>query len=177
MEKDKPSRTVGNRPSLLSRAAPAKDHRLLPRSTGPPPLEIIRSSSLNRERLARGGSMNFNSILIGTEDPKRLKDYYSKLFGKPSFEDEAYSSWQIGSGFVSVGPHDEVQGKNSHPGRIIWNIETPNVKEEFDRLKAAGATVIKDPYKPSEDFDMWIATFADPDENYFQIQSPMEEMG
>ena len=29
--------------------------------------------------------MNFNSILIGSEDPARLAEYYTKLFGKPAF--------------------------------------------------------------------------------------------
>ena len=28
--------------------------------------------------------MNFNNILIGSENPERLKDYYTKLFGKPT---------------------------------------------------------------------------------------------
>jgi hypothetical protein len=27
--------------------------------------------------------LNLNSILIGSEDPHRLVDYYSRLFGKP----------------------------------------------------------------------------------------------
>jgi predicted enzyme related to lactoylglutathione lyase len=117
--------------------------------------------------------MNFNSILIGSDDPKRLSDYYSRLFGTPTMDDGGYSGWLIGSGFVSVGPHSEVHGKNSEPGRVIWNIETPDVKGEFDRLKAAGATVVREPYN----FDMfpnaWIATLADPDGNYFQLMSPM----
>jgi predicted enzyme related to lactoylglutathione lyase len=118
--------------------------------------------------------MNLNSILIGSENPERLTDYYTKLFGKPSFEDGGYSSWQLGTGSMTVGPHDQVTGKSAHPGRVIWNLETPDVKGEFERLKAAGATVIKEPYKPGEEFEMWIATFADPDDNYFQIGSPME---
>ncbi|MEA2612692.1 MAG: hypothetical protein QOI52_651, partial [Chloroflexota bacterium] len=90
--------------------------------------------------------MNFNSILIGSEDPKRLVDYYSKLFGKPGMDEGGYAGWQIGSGFVTVGPHSEVHGKNSEPGRMIWNIETADVKGEFEKLKAAGAIVIREPY-------------------------------
>ena len=35
--------------------------------------------------------MNFNGILIGSEDPKRLADYYRKLFGEPGFEYEEYT--------------------------------------------------------------------------------------
>ncbi len=117
--------------------------------------------------------MNFNSILIGSEDPQRLADYYTKLFGEPQMSDGGYTGWQIGGGFVTVGPHSEVNGKNVHPGRLIWNIETTDVKGEFDRLVAAGATVVREPYG-FEQMEGQIATLADPDDNYFQLMSPME---
>ena len=117
--------------------------------------------------------MNLNSILIGSEDPKRLTDYYTRLFGKPGFDEGGYTGWQIGMGFLTVGPHDQVKGQNMHPGRVIWNIETSDVKGEFERFKAAGATVVAEPYQPGEEPEMWIATFADPDDNYFQLLSPM----
>jgi hypothetical protein len=55
--------------------------------------------------------MNLNTVLIGSEDPKRLTDYYTKLFGKPSTEDGSYAGWQIGNASITVGPHDEVKGK------------------------------------------------------------------
>jgi predicted enzyme related to lactoylglutathione lyase len=42
---------------------------------------------------------------------------------------------------VTVGPHDQVRGRNPQPG------EAP---------------------------EGWIATFSDPDDNYFQLLSPME---
>ena len=76
----------------------------------------------------------------------------------------------------SVGPHDEVKGKNAHPGRLIWNIETTDVKGEFDKMKAAGAIVIREPYSFEGYPDSWIATLADPDDNYFQLMTPMPEM-
>ena len=118
--------------------------------------------------------MDFNSILIGTEDPKRLTDYYAKLFGAPTFEDGGYTGWQVGSGWITIGPHDEVTGRNPQPGRLILNIESADVKGDFERFKAAGATVIKEPYGPGEEADQGlIATFADPDDNYFQLMSPM----
>ena len=118
--------------------------------------------------------MQFNSILIGSEDPKRLVEYYTKLFGKPGMEDGGYAGWQFGAGFVSIGAHDQVKGKSAHPGRIIWNLETADVKREFDRLKAAGAIVIREPYSFEGYPDSWIATLADPDDNYFQLMTPME---
>ena len=117
--------------------------------------------------------MNLNSILIGSADPQRLTDYYTRLFGAPGWNDGGYSGWQLGSGFVTVGPHDEVTGTNTQPGRLIWNIESADVMGDFERLKAAGATVVREPYRPGENADAWIATFADPDGNYFQLLSPM----
>ena len=60
--------------------------------------------------------MNLNSVLIGSEDPKRLTDYYTKLFGKPGMEDGGYAGWQIGNGWITVGPHDQVKGRNAQPG-------------------------------------------------------------
>ena len=117
--------------------------------------------------------MNLNGILIGSEDPQRLTDYYAGLFGKRVWEEGDFTSWQIGSGWITVGPHDQVKGKNAHPGRVIWNMETSDVKGEFERLRGAGATVVQEPYQPGGAPEMWIATFSDPDNNYFQLASPM----
>ncbi len=117
--------------------------------------------------------MNLNSILIGSDNPQRLADYYRGLFGEPAWEDGGYTGWRLGSGGVMVGPHDQVSGPNRQPGRIIWNLESPDVEGDFQRLKAAGATVVAEPYHPGESADAWIATLSDPDGNYFQLASPM----
>ena len=118
--------------------------------------------------------MNFNSILIGSEDPQRLSDYYTRLFGEPTWNDGGYIGWLIGSGAVTIGPHDQVHGKSAHPGRIIWNIESTDVQADFERFKASGAIVIREPYTFEEAPGSSIATFADPDDNYFQLMTPME---
>ena len=117
--------------------------------------------------------MNLNSILIGSAEPQRLSEYYTKLFGAPGWDEGGYTGWQIGNGGITVGPHDQVKGKNAEPGRVIWNIETADVKGDFDRLRSAGATVVREPYRPDQDQEMWIATLADSDDNYFQLVSPM----
>jgi len=124
--------------------------------------------------------MNFSGVLIGSENPAQLKTFYTKLFGKPAWEDDKYFGWRFGDATVMFGPHDQVKGKNREPGRVIWNLETPDVKGEFARLKAAGAIVVKEPYDPSEGSGhdgggMFIGTFSDPDGNYFQLGSPMDE--
>ena len=117
--------------------------------------------------------MNFNNILIGSEDPDRLVEYYTKVLGAPAMSDGGYTGWQIGTGFVSVGAHSEVKGRSVHPGRIIWNIETTQVREEYDRMVAAGAIVVAEPYGFEGFPDALIATLADPDGNLFQLMSPM----
>ncbi len=124
--------------------------------------------------------MNFNSILIGSENPKALSAFYAKVLGEPASsenEGEGYTTWQIGTGSVSIGPHSEVKGRNLTPGRLIWNIETTDVKGEAERFKAAGATVVAEPYSFEGYPDAWIATFEDPDGNYFQLMTPMGPEG
>lgn len=106
-----------------------------------------------------------------------LAEFYQKVFDKePDFKDEGYSGWQVGSAFLMVGEHSEMQGKSKDPGRVMFNLETTEVQQEFDRIKAIeGAEVIKEPYNPGGPPEMLIATFADPDGNYFQLMPPWEE--
>lgn len=118
--------------------------------------------------------MNFNNILIGTDDPARLIEYYTKILGEPAYKDESYSSWQLGTGTVSVGAHSEVHGNNEMPGRFLWNIETDDVQAEFARMQGAGAIVVKEPYSFDQMPSVWIATLADPDGNYFQLMTPFD---
>jgi predicted enzyme related to lactoylglutathione lyase len=118
--------------------------------------------------------MNLNSILIGSDNAERLAEYYTKLFGEPGWNDGGYVGWLIGTGGVTVGPHSEVHGPNQQPGRLIWNIESADVKADFARLKEAGATVVREPYTFEQAPGSWIATFSDPDGNYFQLVSPVD---
>lgn len=118
--------------------------------------------------------MNLSSILIGSEDPQRLVDYYTKVLGEPGWSQDGYTGWQVGTGYVMVGPHDQVKGKNEQPGRVIWNLQTADVKSEFDRIVAPGGAVVQEPYNPGgDDSDALICTFSDPDDNYFQLATPM----
>jgi predicted enzyme related to lactoylglutathione lyase len=117
--------------------------------------------------------MNLNGILIGSDNAPALAEYYTKLFGKPGWDDGGYVGWLVGSGGLTVGAHSEVHGTNTEPGRLIFNIETPDVKGDFATFKAAGAIVVREPYNFEMAPDAWIATFSDPDGNYFQLVSPI----
>ena len=118
--------------------------------------------------------LNLNSVMIGTKQTKVLAAFYEKVIGKPADmvdSENGFFGWQVGSGYMGVLEHSEMGGKTKDPGRVMLNFETPQVKEEFERIKALGGVVIRAPYQMDAG---WIATLADPDGNYFQLMSPME---
>jgi predicted enzyme related to lactoylglutathione lyase len=119
--------------------------------------------------------LKLNNLMIGTSDPKAMASFYEKVFGRRAdlIEGDQWFSWNTSEKMsLSIGPHSEVTGRAKEPQRMILNMETPEVREEFARIKkASGATVVKEPYEMG---GAWIATFADPDGNYFQLVSPME---
>jgi predicted enzyme related to lactoylglutathione lyase len=111
--------------------------------------------------------------MIGTKQLKALATFYEKVIGKPADmvdNENGFFGWQVGSAFLSVLEHSEMGGSSKDPGRVMFNFDTTQVKEEFERIKAIGATVIREPYEMGGG---WIATLADPDGNYFQLVTPM----
>ncbi len=120
--------------------------------------------------------LHLNSIMIGSMQPKVLAKLYEKVFGKKAdWQEGNWYGRQVGGTHLTIGEHSEVKGQAKEPQRIIINLETEDVKGEFERIKKAGAKVIKEPYNPGEAPGMLIATFADPDGNYFQLMSPWTE--
>jgi len=119
--------------------------------------------------------LNFDNILLSTDNHKRLIEFYKQVFEKdPEMEDGTYAGFLIGACFFSIGQHDKVHGKNSNPDRILFNFSTKDVKDDFERIKKIkGAEVVKEPYQ-MEGWGGWIATLADPDGNYFQLMTPWE---
>jgi predicted enzyme related to lactoylglutathione lyase len=117
--------------------------------------------------------LNLNSIMIGTSQVEAMAEFYHKVIGRPAdMNDGGWHGWQVGKCFFGVGEHSEVKGESKEPQRVIFNFETKDVKEEFERIKGLGATVVSEPYEMGPGL---IATFSDPDGNYFQLMSPWEQ--
>ena len=61
--------------------------------------------------------MNLNSVMIGSENPAALIDYYTHVFGEPAWSDGGFTGWQLGTG----GPLDiertRHQENSGHQGR------------------------------------------------------------
>lgn len=114
--------------------------------------------------------------MIGSENPKKLAEFYKKVFGKDAdWAEGDWSGFSVGTSWLTIGSHDKVKGKSPSPERLMFNFETKDVKGEFERIKELDAEVVAEPYQPGEAPEMWIATFADPDGNYFQLMSPWKE--
>jgi predicted enzyme related to lactoylglutathione lyase len=110
--------------------------------------------------------------MLGTENLLEMADFYEKVLGREAdWSDSGWYGWKVGNGMLSIGEHSEVKGMAKEPQRVILNLETMEVREEFERMRKAGAEVVKEPYEMQ---GMWVATLADPDGNYFQLMSPWE---
>jgi predicted enzyme related to lactoylglutathione lyase len=117
--------------------------------------------------------LNLNSVMIGTKQPAELSAFYERVLDRPADMvdlEHGFWGWQVGNAYFSVLEHSEMQGSAKDPGRVMINFETSEVKEEFRRITAAGATVVREPYEMGGG---WLATLADPDGNYFQLMTPM----
>lgn len=122
--------------------------------------------------------LNLDNIMVGSEDSKKLAEFYAKVLGaaNPDWSDEAtgWFGFQAGDGSLVIGPHSEVTGKNPQPARLMLNFSTADVHGEFERIKALGGEVVAEPYEPGGG-GMQMCTFADPDGNYFQLATPWSE--
>ena len=117
--------------------------------------------------------LNLNSVMIGTKQSQAMVAFYEKVFEKPADmvdQENGFWGWQVGNMFLGILEHSEMGGNTKDPGRMMINFETAQVKEEFERIKAAGGAVIKAPYEMGNGY---IATMADPDGNFFQLLNPM----
>ena len=118
--------------------------------------------------------MKLSGVMLGTEDSKALGEFYTKVFGKPGWQQDTWYGFDIGGGTLMIGSHSEVSGKNDMPARIMMTLQSDDLQNECARIKELGAKVIAEPYQPDKEGspDTWLATFADPDGNYFQLATP-----
>jgi len=96
--------------------------------------------------------MRFSGVMIGSENPKALGEFYAKILGEPGFQEGEWYGWE----------------------RIMLTVEVDDVQASFDEIVLFGATVVAKPYKPEEDKSNWLATLEDVDGNYLQLATPWE---
>lgn len=117
--------------------------------------------------------LKLTTIMLNTDNLKQLIAFYSQVFDKdPDWQEGDYAGFDTGGTYLLLGYHSKIQGPNPNSDRILFNLETNNVKGEFNRLKSL-VKVIAEPYEIDMSGDHGtIATLADPDGNYFQLTTP-----
>ncbi len=124
--------------------------------------------------------LGLEAVMIGSEDAKKLGAFYKGIVGlKSTMEMEVGENNEYAIGFdLGKGPslyitdHSKVKGKSSLPDRMMFNLEVDDIEKEVARLKKHKVKVVQDIYH-IEDYG-FVATFQDPDGNYFQLVKTRE---
>jgi len=118
-------------------------------------------------------SLDGVNISVSKASFKKLFEFYRDTVGlKVDFEGEMgkgedVAGLKIGKDNLYLITHSKIKGKNKEPQRFWINIEVDDIKKEVARLKKAKVKLVAPIYHVEE--YGWVATFADPDANYFQI--------
>jgi len=111
------------------------------------------------------------SVLLGTADPVRLRDWYTAAFaagGEGAFTQVAPTLFacRFGSTSLLIDGRSDLSGTNPDAGRVILNIHVDDIRTAEARLVALGAVWIREP-----EATRWgiIGTVLDPDGNFVQI--------
>lgn len=114
------------------------------------------------------------AVLLSTESAKKLAKFYREVVGlKQGIVMELGDKGEEGYEFSLKGAnlyildHSKVKGKNKQPERVMFNLEVSDIEKEVKRLKKAKVKPTQDIYHV-EGYGL-IATFEDPDGNYFQL--------
>ena len=112
------------------------------------------------------------SLLLGSADPDRLRDWYAA----------ALAPADSGGGFTDVTPtmfaatfgetsllidgRSDVAGKNPEPGRVVLNFHVHDARAVAEHLDSLGVTWL---VELEEREGGLVGTLVDPDGNYVQI--------
>lgn len=114
------------------------------------------------------------AILLGSANASKLAKFYREVVGlKQTMEFEMGENNEKGFAFemngasLYINDHSKVKGTNKNPERVIINFEVGDIEKEVARLKKGKAKIQQDTYH-LEGYG-YIATFVDPDGNFFQL--------
>ena len=110
------------------------------------------------------------SILLGSANPRRLRDWYAAALGPDGGGFTEVTPTMFAANFGDVGllidGRDDVTDRNPEPGRVILNFHVDDARATADRLNDQGVTWLVE----LEDRDGGVfGTLVDPDGNYVQI--------
>lgn len=115
---------------------------------------------------------SLDGVLLSSEDSTKLADFYKEKVGlKCTMEFEMGENGEKGFVFddvkLYINQHSEVHGKSKEPERYMLNFEVEDIETATEKLDKEDVKKIKDTYHV-EGYGL-IATYEDPDGNYFQV--------
>ena len=113
---------------------------------------------------------SLGSLLLGSQDPTRLRDWYLEAFGVAA---DQFGFIGLGGFGVLPDRREDVAAANPEPGRFVLNLDVPDAEAAVERVERAGTTWIA-PHEQREAGAF--ATFTDPDGNYLQVIQLNEDM-
>jgi predicted enzyme related to lactoylglutathione lyase len=105
-----------------------------------------------------------SSMLLGSTDPDRLRDWYRRAFEPQSVQEGVVLDY--GTFGLLVEHRDDVAPANPEPGRFIVNFHVDDAAAAAKHLDDLGVTWL---VEVEEREHGWFGTFLDPDGNYAQI--------
>ena len=113
--------------------------------------------------------MKINNFLVNitSEDPERLKAFYSDVVGLQKNPDMGDDAFHAGGATLAIDGHSETKGSAREPQRVLIDFMVDDLASEQARLEAAGVKFLRTAGR-----EWWggiISTFQDPDGNYCQI--------
>jgi len=62
--------------------------------------------------------LNFNSLLLFSEAPEKLVDFYRRVLARePKWKEEEYSGFECGACALVIGPHSKVEWPEQKSGK------------------------------------------------------------
>jgi predicted enzyme related to lactoylglutathione lyase len=121
-----------------------------------------------------------DGVLLSSPNAKRLAAFYRDTVGVKfqsewemgEHESVFVANWKGSSDFV-VMDHSKVKGKSKGPERYMLNFEVDDIEKEVKRLKKSKVKIVADIYH-IENYGH-VATFEDPDGNFFQLVQVREK--
>lgn len=114
------------------------------------------------------------AVLLSSESAKKLAKFYREVValkqaGVMEIGDKGEEGYdfELKGGNLYILDHSKVKGKSKEPSRVMFNLEVLDIEKEVKRFKKAKVKPVQDIYHV-EGYGL-IATFQDPDGNYFQL--------
>jgi len=102
------------------------------------------------------------AVILSSENAKKLAEFYREKVGLVQGYD-----FEFKGASLYILDHSDIKGKNSQGPRVMFNLEVDDIEKEAKRLNNADVKKVQDIYHV-EGYGL-IATFEDPDGNYFQL--------